>query len=1489
LLGLAAAGVFAKRQQDQNAQLLARDSARVAEQTIESLQRRFHAHEDGLRVARDALIGAGGTAISREQFRQYTQSRDLESEFPGIRGLGFIARVPRQREAAFVAAARAEGMSGFSLHQLAPNRDERFVIKYVEPDAANSAVLGLDVASQANGREAAETALRDGQPILSGPIDLAPNGAKPQRLLVFLLPVYDGSQQPDSPATAQRTGQGWFYVSPAMDDMLSDFIRAQGDYRGVLFDISNASHPLRIASADAQNGVGLYGGGSREMTMYGRRWRLDVIQGPGAVAAQGLLRPLHIGIAIAAVGLLLSVLAYAFPNDHQSRRYAFAQRARMAALVESSHDAIVGAGLDGRVSEWNRAATQMFGYPAVEAMGRSLVELMVPFERLKEDHDILQRVARGEEVAVRETIRRHRDGSALYVEISASPIRNWRGRVVGAGFTLRDIAERKEAQAEILQQNVTLEQEVEERIAEIQAYTALQHAILTNAGYAIIAANPEGLITLFNPAAQAMLGYASADVVGKATPEIFLDQIELAERAHTLQAELGRRIETGFDVLTAKARSEPDVHEWTLITRSGTRVPVLLTISALHRADGELLGFLGIAADLRERKRREAALQTNERKLRSLFELSPLGIVLMDEQGRLIEFNEAFRALTGYSEEELKKLDNRALTPPEHESQEAELMRQVRRSGHYGPHEMHYLRKDGTRVPIRMNGVALRINDRPHVWSLAEDITAQRASEAVMVDAVAAAEAASKAKSEFLANMSHEIRTPMNAILGMLQLLQKTGLDARQQDYAGKTETAAKALLEILNDILDFSKIEAGRQTLEAHEFELERVLRDISVILGANIGDKDIELVFDIDKRVPPWVIGDSLRLQQVLINLVGNAIKFTEFGEVVLTVKLLQRSLEHASLEFEVRDTGIGIDADKLATIFDGFSQAEASTTRRFGGTGLGLAISQRLVRLMGSELQVESERGLGSRFFFTITLDIPKTAGATSTAPTQLRDLRALVVDDNDCARSAIASMVVSIGWQADEAASGEAALERVRQADAAGQPYQVMFIDWRMPGIDGWETGRRIRQMHGEKEGDAPLIVMVTAHGRELLAERQMHHRPMLDGFLVKPVTVAMLIDAVADARAGQAPKAPASAPLGAAVERIAGMRILAVDDNPTNQQLIAELLRSEGAKVMVAGGGAQAIRLLTETAKPFDVVLMDIQMPDMDGYTATRRIRTSLGLDTLPIIAMTANVLPSDREACLAAGMNDHIGKPFDLDVLIRRLLHWTGRAAPEAQQPNLAPPMPQPEVREPAVLDWEAALSRFGGKRWAYAETLRAFPDAIQDQLRQLEDSLQQHLRDAAVRQLHTIKGIAGMVGADRLAKLAKSLEATVAKAPSDWEGMLDLPSLIEGVDEAIAASRELFTTFFIEGATGASRAEPVSRTALEELQALLATSNLRALDHFRALETALSAHHSDEHREMQGALARLDFAAAASVCQSLLAGQDSTGVKGDDDRSRTG
>ena len=1511
----------------------------LAERATADLKTRFQTYEYGLRGARGAVLGAGGT-ISRERFRRYMDSREVAREFPGARGFGYIVRVPAGREGAFVAGLRAEGLRDVKVRQLAARKGEKYLIKYIEPEAGNRAALGLDIASERKRREAALASLKSGQPTLTGPITLIQVEGKPNRSMLFLLPVYAGGN-PTTPEQALANGVGWVYAPLVTDEILADFGQSHAEYGFVLTDITESKFGDRIyASPSIGDEIEEDRTRVREFALYGRQWRMQIEAPPATIVALDLPQPWRAAGSIAALGALLAVLLYLFMSSNERKRRSIAQSARLAAIVESSHDAIVGTSPDGRVTEWNRAAQQMFGYPPEEAIGRSLVELVVPFERIREDGEILQRALAGEEAVAVETIRRHRDGSPLYVEISAAPIRSGSGRVVGVASTLRDIADRKEAQAEILQLNATLEHQVEERTAELQAFSALQRAILANAGYAIIASDPEGTITLFNPAAEAILGYAADEVVGKETPALFHDPIEVAERAHALQMELGRRIDPGFEVFVAKARIEPDSNEWTYITRSGDRIPVLLNVSALRKSDGEIVGYLGIAVDLRERKRREAALETNERKLRGLFELSPLGIALTDESGRFIEFNEEFRALTGYSEQELRALDQGKLTPKEYELQEKAVQRTLHSSGRYGPYEKQFVRKDGARVPVRLNGVALRIDGKPYTWSIAEDITVQRTAEAAMVDAVAAAEAASKAKSDFLANMSHEIRTPMNAILGMLQLLQKTSLDLRQLDYANKTETAAKTLLGILNDILDFSKIEAGRQTLESHEFEIEQVMRDISVILSANVGDKDIEIVFDIDERVPKRVVGDSLRLQQVLINLVGNAIKFTHYGEVVLMVRVADAADDRISLAFEVRDSGIGIAEDKLAAIFEGFSQAEASTTRRFGGTGLGLAISQRLVRLMGGELGVESERGRGSRFFFNVALGLPSEPSEPSAGPPErLRELRALVVDDNDSARNAILAMVQSIGWQADAARSGEEALEFVERAAAGGPAYEVIFLDWRMPGLDGWETGRRIRELIGGSQ--APLIVMVTAHGREMLVERLGREQSVLDGFLMKPVTVAMLIDAVADARSGQGLPQPRAepAPLRPSRNRLAGMSLLVVEDNPTNQQVVTDLLESEGARVAVAGGGARALQMLSGQAGKYHVVLMDIQMPDMDGYTATRRIRGNLGLNKLPIIAMTANVLPSDREACLAAGMNDHLGKPFDLDTLVERLLHWTGQTArlaagadaandangtapapATASAPDTAattapvvqaaaaralaqqavatqaavaqavtaqaaaaqvPPAsavrdevedePVPEA-EPAVLDWEAALARFGGKSRVYADVLRGFPDGGTQIMGELATALRSKQRADAARQLHTLRGVAATVGAMRLAQLADQQEKAIVGAGEDWLRALQLGALRAGLNDAAAATRERLEALTAQEPPPPGDDAPVPRRSLQRLRELLGASNLGALDVFHSLEAGLARHHPDEHRLIADALVRFDFAAAAAVCERLLA-----------------
>lgn len=525
------------------------------------------------------------------------------------------------------------------------------------------------------------------------------------------------------------------------------------------------------------------------------------------------------------------------------------------------------------------------------------------------------------------------------------------------------------------------------------------------------------------------------------------------------------------------------------------------------------------------------------------------------------------------------------------------------------------------------------------------------------------AEQASLAKSQFLANMSHELRTPMNAILGMLQLLDGTELNDKQRGYTHNTASAARSLLSLLNDILDFSKVEAGKMTLDPRPFRTDQLLRDLSVILSANVGSKTIEVLFDVDPAVPHAVVGDDMRLQQVLINLGGNAVKFTEKGEVVIRLRLKATNGDRAFVEFAVSDTGIGIAPENQAHIFSGFSQAEASTTRRFGGTGLGLAICQRLVGLMGGTLQLHSTPGEGSNFFFTIPLQLAPPVELVSPRHPLLAQ-RALVVDDNLVARTLLATMARSLGWEVDVADSGPEALRQVQARREAGAPYQVIFMDWRMPEWDGWETTRRIREA---TLGTGPLILMVSANGRAMMAERTADEQALLNGFLVKPVTASMLLDAVMDAQAASATAAtganPAAPQTLAKPQRLQGMKLLVVEDNKINQLVAKGLLKQEGADITLADNGRIAVDLLTAQPDAFEAVLMDVQMPVMDGYEATRTLRALPGFAALPVIAMTANAMASDREACLAAGMNDHVGKPFEIDHLVATLRHFTGRPA----------------------------------------------------------------------------------------------------------------------------------------------------------------------------------------------------------------------------------
>jgi two-component system, sensor histidine kinase and response regulator len=958
---------------------------------------------------------------------------------------------------------------------------------------------------------------------------------------------------------------------------------------------------------------------------------------------------------------------------------------------------------------------------------------------------------------------------------------------------------------------------------------AVEHSPAT-----VVITDSQGTIEYVNPAFTQITGYTAEEALGQ-NPRV----LKSGEQSDEIYADMWRTIRAGGTWRGELCNKK----------KNGEFYWESASISPITNSEGTITHFAAVKEDITKRREASHALAEAEERSRLLLESAGEGIFGVNTDGQVSFINPAALRLLGFSEDELLGRTIHDLIHHSHADgspypvSECPMRLAYTAGIAYKVDDEVLWHRDGTSFAVDYSATPIQQGDEV-VGSVVtfRDVTERKQAEKNLQRAMGEAEAANEAKGTFLANMSHEIRTPMNAIIGMAHLALRTDLDLKQKDYIDKIQGSGQHLLGIINDILDFSKIEAGKLEIEAVDFCLDDVMDNVSSLIGAKAAEKNLELLFDVQSDVPANLRGDPLRLGQIIINYSNNAVKFTDEGEIVVRVLRQEEIDDDLVIRFEVQDTGIGMDEEQQARLFQSFQQADSSTTRRFGGTGLGLAISRSLAELMGGSVGVESQPRAGSTFWFTVRVGVAEARQKTSRIEPDLRNRRVLVIDDNPHARQIIASILTSMTLRVDEVPSGEEALESVRSADGE-DPYEIIFVDWRMPGgMDGIETIRHIQALDLTT---TPQPVMVTAYGGAEVVEAA--HEAGIDITLVKPVNPSQLHDAALHALGGvteQTETAGAEAPVteGLDLSSIQGASVLVVEDNDLNQQVAMELLRDAGFRVDLAENGQIGVEMVGAGA--YELVLMDMQMPVMDGLEATLAIRSDGRFADLPIVAMTANAMAGDRERCIAGGMNDHVPKPIDPDFLFKTMLALipAGEREPAGRDPlssgttadswtTGSPADSIAALSSIEGLDVDGGLKRVMGKRDLYEKLVRGFATGEESRaVEMVQAHLAQGEQESALRAAHSLKGVAGTVGAVELQARSQTLETGIQQG-------LQIEALLAPVDEEltrmVGAIRE---ALIIEQAQDAAEPE-LGRVAVERLPALI-----ESLEEDRDLVVTLSS-----------------------------------------------
>jgi len=1385
LIGLLLSGLLSLQIKQGIEDTAVREFSTSCDQIVFKVQERLDAYALVLRGG--AGLFAASKDVGRHEWRSYVETQRASETVPGVQGIGFARLIPPHQLAEHIARIRSQGFPDYNVRPPGERPIYTSII-YLEPFRdRNLRAFGYDMWSEPVRRAAMERARDTGEPALSGKVELVQEAATDvQAGTLMYVPVYRKGAAAETIQQRREALIGWVYSPYRMNDLMSgilaDWTRHEGKSIGLqIFAGHEASTAgaLFTSQPNTAHVVNTRFHQQRTIGFNGNHWLL-VFNGTNVMSGINYAP----AWAILLIGCVLSGLLFRRLDSASSRLREETQRRKQeTALLGSQLDLLnqrfslaadsarIGV-WDYHVPEnrliWDRWMFALYGLQEEDFSGayQSWQNGLHPDDKLRGDEEIRQALC-GEKDFDTEFRVLWPNGEVHSLKATALVLRDAEGkplRMIGVNY---DISERRQKEFELRQSE-----------ARLSASQSQLHLLLDSTAEAIYGIDLDGKCTFCNRSCLRHLGYSHVDeLIGKNMH----DQIHNKFADGTLFPVEDCRICRAFQKMEA-SHADDEV----LWRADGTSFPAEYW-SYPQIVDDKSVGAVVSFIDITERKQLENDLQASVALQRALLDSLPVGVILVDPVTRTIESANAHAAvLFGGTADHLLGQRCHALLCPASEGAcpVCDLGQLVDNS------DRALLRIDGSSLAIMKTVKQITVNGQAKLLECFVDISARKRAEeeflvinlnlneaTVLAQSMAIkAEKASQAKSEFLANMSHEIRTPMNGVIGMTGLLLHTNLSAEQRDYAETVRASAENLLALINDILDFSKIEAGKLDMAVLDFDLQTTLDDTIDLLALRAATANLELTCHLAPEVPAYLKGDPGRLRQILTNLAGNAIKFTPAGEVGISVTLTAETDDVVVLRFEVRDTGIGIPADRQAALFAAFTQVDSSIIRKYGGTGLGLAISKQLAGLMGGEIGLESEEGKGSTFWFTARFEKQIEAEIRRPAPLhQLMDttsVRILVADDNATNLKLMAALLKGWGLAHEVVSDGETALRRMHEALEQDKPFHLAVLDQQMPGMDGCELGRRIK---ADPRLEPTVLVMLTSMGQrgDAAALQQLG----FTGYLAKPVRKSVLYDCLAmflAKKTGEATRVTRNQlvtrhTLAETVQP--ELRILLAEDNLANQKFAQAFLGKMGCQVDVAVNGLEAVRALELI--DYDLVLMDCQMPEMDGFTATAMIRDARSKvlnHAVPIFAMTANAMAGDREKCLAAGMNDYLPKPVDSRVLRSKIAQIHARprvkgvaAAVPVQDSEAAPA----QADEAPVLDTALALEWMDGDIDTLLMMLPIVRDQMQVDRREIASSISDSDPGRLKKGSHRLKGSVGQIGALRAQKICARLEAVAASGDS--------------------------------------------------------------------------------------------------------------------------